>query len=687
VEAGVPSQTDHGFWAVDLSWSLLLAALALAPLLTANLSWIPGLEEGTWLHSGSFTLKSLSILGLVSAAFILYFHAFLRGRVTLRAHRVGWVAVAFFGWSAMATATSTSPGTSIIGAPGNASGLLALFSYVAAAFLVLQLADSPQRIRMLLRFAALSAALVAAYGIIQSIEEDLDPLTWGAKPWGVTRSFATMGNPDMFGAFMVLALFVIVGLWLSEGERAWRYAEGVAFLLVGTATFTSLTRAAWVGALVGVVAFALFAVRLRPKIGRADVVLALALAVCIAVMAVGTTSFADPDANVAERVSSIADFSAKSTVGRLETWRVSADALVDRPVTGWGPDNFQSAFESNRSEEFARLVGPSVTQASAHSTPVQIAVELGVVGAALWAGLLGAVAMLSARMIWAAAPKSRSALLVPAGIWASCAAYVTASLLSPASPPASLLLWSMLALLVSPLATPVTVAISRRVRSLTAAVGIVAGCFGAAVAVLFVLADTRAAAAANAALEPDRRVAAADSAIALNPLSPEYHEVRARAYGDRMIVRAESGADGSDDFEEALGAMRRAVDAEPENPFRRNTLVSLLLLGSEYVDESLADEALSVAEDSALATPYQLSSHYWYARALVSAGRLEDAVGVLEDVLALRPGYADAAVLLSDLYLQQGEESLARHVLEEALPEADSPDVRTWLDRLDGQQQ
>ena len=101
----------------------------------------------------------------------------------------------------------------------------------------------------LLRVAALTAGVSAGYGLLQTL--GFDPFRWTVIDWGAFRSFGTLGNPDMFGAYLVLALPLTVGLALSERDPRWKTAARVAFVLVGTAIFTSLTRAAWIGGVAG----------------------------------------------------------------------------------------------------------------------------------------------------------------------------------------------------------------------------------------------------------------------------------------------------------------------------------------------------------------------------------------------------------------------------------------------------
>jgi tetratricopeptide (TPR) repeat protein len=483
---------------------------------------------------------------------------------------------------------------------------------------------------------------------------------------------------------MVLNLFVLVALLLGESDPRWRVLYSFASLAVGAATFTSLTRAAWLGAVVGAVAFAVFAVRLKPKVTLAEKILALALVAVIAGAAVVSMPHWDPDSNVGRRVASAFDPHDKNTLGRTETWRIAAVAVGKRPIFGYGPDTFPLAFEPNETEAFARLVAPDIVQANAHSAPVQLATESGIPGLLLWLALLGVATVVAVPLVMRREAKAVESRLMLGGALASVAGYVAASLLSPSSPPLGLLFWCMLACLVSPAATRLE---PGRTRNAAAIVAITLGTCAALVAVTFLYADTRAATADDETVAIPARIAAADAAVALDPLSAEDQAVAAKAYAQAGLQAASAGTPDRARlvslYDKAYAAMQRAVTLEPTNPRRRSTLVSLLLIGGASVDKRYYSEAVAVAEEARRAAPNDLDLAYWCARALVADGRSPQAVPLLERALGLRPGYGDAAILLSDLYVGSGDQTRARSLLERTIPVvADPQPLQMRLDRL-----
>ena len=190
-----------------------LCALVLSPWVT-NVPW--SLRE----YVGNQGPRTMIPDDTFALAFWGY--ALLGGRAQVRWHRVGWLIAAFGAWAAVSTLFAESPATALMGArPGGEAGWLSLASCPGGAFLTLQLADGSGRIRVLLFAISVSAAGVAAYGLIQSM--GLDPFPWGVVPWGAFRSFGTLGNPDTFGAYMALVWLVSAGLVLAHVSPRWRH--------------------------------------------------------------------------------------------------------------------------------------------------------------------------------------------------------------------------------------------------------------------------------------------------------------------------------------------------------------------------------------------------------------------------------------------------------------------------------
>lgn len=73
---------------------------------------------------------------------------------------------------------------------------------------------------------------------------------------------------------------------------------------------------------------------------------------------------------------------------RVELIRIAWESFKQRPVWGWGPDNYLMALMANRTPIYDALMGRHVGQASAHWDLIQVAVTLGIYGAIVYLWLL-----------------------------------------------------------------------------------------------------------------------------------------------------------------------------------------------------------------------------------------------------------------------------------------------------------
>lgn len=180
-----------------------------------------------------------------------------------------------------------------------------------------------------------------------------------------------LGRHDADAALLVLA----AGAACCAAVAARRaLGRGVLRLAAAGAAGTALalgSQAAF-GAGVAVLLCSLIAPRVR---GRAVALAGLAL---VAVLVVGGSCAVAVDALPAGLSHPLAGQLSRP---RVELWREAATLAEQHPLRGVGPDRF--------SDETSRLTGPAVAADSPQSTPLQLAAEQGVPGAALLGAAYG----------------------------------------------------------------------------------------------------------------------------------------------------------------------------------------------------------------------------------------------------------------------------------------------------------
>ncbi len=649
------------------SWMLLLVAL-FTPVLADNPGWF-GLSHPL-LRSGPYLLHAYVSQMLIMGALGCFAVALWNRETPLRWHPALGLVLGLLGWTVVATLLSPSPASALLGFPSNSQGLLSRIVATAVLLLTVGLADRSTRIRTAARVLSLIGGAVSVASFLQIV--GVSPLGLSAPlRWG--RSFGTLTNPDMFGGFVMIVLFTSLGVALSETTRPWRIAMGTSAALCAIAGFSTYSRAAWIGMVVGAVAFALLTWKSKVGIHRQ---LALSIIVVgLVITAAVAARPADPGGatDIPHRLTSAVSTTDADSAARLEVWTTTLRAIARRPVQGYGPDTMVLATGPVRIAKTSIIGNPAVVMESAHNLPLQTTSELGMPGFMLWAAMLAVIAVSSYRTITTGPPGAGSCRIVLAGLWAACAAYLADSLFTPSSVVGTLFLFCVLGLLISPSATA-QVLHSPSGRRWSAGLLTLVAATGIATAVPFLAADVYAASAVVTDAIGSDRISAGALAVALNPLNADYAFVNSSV----LISEADSPSDPVRTralFAAALSEAQRSVAIEPTNSRRRSFLADVMFVGARRVDKNLYDDALAEFGRAVMMSPGDLQTRYLYAQAVGPAR----ARPLLEGILQLRPGSAEAATRLAALYAKSGDKEAAKRVLRDALDVCPTAEERQQL--------
>lgn len=655
--------------AVGIARAVLLAALAIVPL-AVDWSSLSGSPVAVF-FAGGMALQSYLALAFVSGALVALAAAH---RARMRWHPVLWVLVAYIAWLLVATVLSVAPATALLGHAQRLQGFLAQLVHLAAAVAVLQVLTTERDGQRIARVMSAAGGVVATAGVLQYL--GVDVLRGAGSEWSGLRSYGTLGNPDMFGALVVMVVFVSIGAFLGEQAGLWRRVTGASAVVAGVAVVTSFSRAAWVGGIVGGVAACvlLAAVRYRPERRHWLLAAVLALSVVAAVGVGAVRSNRPADTDVVHRVTSAADLSDRNVRARLGLWEMALGVVGERPLLGTGPDTFALESGQRKTEEMARMLAPNTVQASPHNLLLETGIAGGIPAVVLLLCALGWTAFVGLRPI-RTAEVPLGARLLRVGAWSACAAFVADSLFTPSAPVPSLYFWCLLGLLIAPCArtsrTPLAIARTAG----RAGVALLAGC-GLVLSVLLLVADHQAA----LVLDPNRaasdRVAAAEFAATLNPMNAEYAGLVARSRAEDALSRAAAG-DATlvrPLFDRAATAAEHAAVLEPGNERHHSLLASVLLSGDPVFGGDLAERAGQAAEEALDLAPHDVEAMYWLARAKESMGELAEARRLLLRALDLQPGYPRAALRLASIELAGGDPIRAVRVLETAIAASEDPD-------------
>ena len=267
--------------------------------------------------------------------------------------------------------------------------------------------------------------LVAALAVARLYAPDVGASVWGPEP-RYPRISGSTGNPLFLGAYLQAVALLAAG-FLARSWAAAPAAPGGLWLrrsfwtVTGAGALLGIAATGSLGALAGLGAGAATAAGLCAWLGGSArarrfgslalgglgaVVLALALVIALRAAAPAGPAF---DNVLLERATSVERI-ATPLAKRLRTWQAGLEALAERPLLGWGPENYHVA--SGRyiaqPEERARV------RDRAHNATLEAAATGGVAGLVLYLALWGFTARIVVRAARAAAAPDRM-LIVFAG--------------------------------------------------------------------------------------------------------------------------------------------------------------------------------------------------------------------------------------------------------------------------------
>ena len=229
---------------------------------------------------------------------------------------------------------------------------------------------------------------------------------------GAGMAVGTFGDHQLFGAFLMLLLPVMLVTGFSPTAPTRRLAAQAASVLALSGLLLARTRASWIGEALSLLILAALSYRYLVRTQAAASAgarrqrlasWASGLTVLIAVVAfVGLSQMGDSFSRRAQSMTAAAAGRDGSFQSRLPAWRGALAMVRARPVTGWGIGSYPLAQEPfthvGRGGAAVAALGPSLSE-QAHDFYLQLAAELGLPGLLLWLGALAAACAAAKRAL------------------------------------------------------------------------------------------------------------------------------------------------------------------------------------------------------------------------------------------------------------------------------------------------
>ncbi|MBU2602632.1 MAG: O-antigen ligase family protein [Actinobacteria bacterium] len=308
------------------------------------------------------------------------------GGVGLRRRASEALAAAFLALGLASVATASSVATAVLGTYNQGTGWL-FWAAAVGGFFALRRSRLDGRLRRALLIGLVaSGVVVAALAVLQAAHWEPLRFRLGFRVDG--RAGSTLGNPLYSGAFLALAAILSLDLArrAHSGVGTALAAGAAALIVLGLGV--SWSRGAWLALAMGAVVWAGSALLDSESGSRARVAsLFVALAGWSLIVGLLVVPALAParGVGVGAQGQEAAIEAGSSVETRLLMWGIAAEAALDRPLLGWGPNNYRFGAQQHMTAEKLELE-PLTRDADAHSLFLEIAATWGIPAAVVLLG-------------------------------------------------------------------------------------------------------------------------------------------------------------------------------------------------------------------------------------------------------------------------------------------------------------
>jgi O-antigen ligase len=272
-------------------------------------------------------------------------------------------------------------------------GAFQFLHYYAFFMLLVFLFQNEEDWKNIFKFSLVAAGGMILYGVMANLgySSFISPYAGGGAPTGWWHQLidgrfeGTLGNPAYVAPYLIFSMFFAAYLWISSkiagtltAAKSWMY--GIIIAIFVFFFYTTQTRGAFLGLAAGLFIGAIYLAFSGTKTVKKWSIFALGVLVVLGlgIYAVRNEPFTQtiPGARVLQI--SLSDATAQT---RFWVWGEAWKGFLDRPVFGWGQENFTAVFDKYFNPNF--FVPGQNTETwfdRAHSVFFDYLVETGIIG-------------------------------------------------------------------------------------------------------------------------------------------------------------------------------------------------------------------------------------------------------------------------------------------------------------------
>lgn len=245
-----------------------------------------------------------------------------------------------------------------------------------------------------------AAVIMVGYGVLSIIDPQsflggyggLETVGFWGRLFSPTARFqGSLGNAAYVAPYLMFILFYLLWLW-RDAQRHILSSIGYAVLgLLGIFFFVlAQTRGALLGTVAALGVFLLYVIYSRPVLRKKATGVLVALAI---LFGIGLYFRHEP---IVSRIPGgrLLQISLNERTAQLRfwAWRIALEGFVERPVLGWGPENFPVVFDKHFDHRyFIAGQGGETWFDRAHSVVFDYLVETGILGLLAYLAMLLAI--------------------------------------------------------------------------------------------------------------------------------------------------------------------------------------------------------------------------------------------------------------------------------------------------------
>jgi len=296
-----------------------------------------------------------------------------------------WLLIVLLGIYFLATIFSLDIRFSFWGSPYRAGGFLNFAFYIIFAILVFLILKKSNW-QKIWGFSIIIGVLVSLIAILQQFGFFANFLIPGNRPP------STLGNPDCLGIYLLFFCFLSFSFGIKEknlGKKLFYFLSLLLFIFV--AIVITQSRAVFLGLIAGLIWFIFFYPK-RLFLFKISALILLILGVFgLYFLKIHPEIYENRDMLIQSNIERILLLFNGSNAGesRISTWKISLKAMENRPILGYGPDNFSIGFDKYYDPALPKITDYIHWWDRAHNFIFDIGVTAGIPALIIYLSLFG----------------------------------------------------------------------------------------------------------------------------------------------------------------------------------------------------------------------------------------------------------------------------------------------------------